>query len=107
MTTLSLRYAPGHKAFTVQDQARTILARIPQDQRKAYVNVQGVTYAVTPADYVKALSFRPVTLSVQMGTVEVAKAEVKRVSRKGKSKLAGLWDYAKTLFGFYRPARAI
>lgn len=107
MTTLSLRYAPGHKAFTVQDQARTILARIPQDQRKAYVKVHGVTYSVTPDDYVKALSFRPVILSVQMGTAEVAKAEVKRVTRKGKSKLAQLWECANTVLGFWRSERAI
>ncbi|PTS86463.1 hypothetical protein DBR00_02595 [Pseudomonas sp. HMWF032] len=89
--TISLRYAPGHKAFTVQDEARTILAKIPHNKRASSVNVQGTYYAISPADYVKAMTYRPVELTIQMATAEVVKEQTKAVVRKSKSKVGGFF----------------
>lgn len=100
--TLVLRYAPGKKVFSVQrinpDDTREILAQIPTSDRKDFVTIEGLHYAITPQMYQSAWLFRNTYLTLPVSSAKVAQAKTVKAVKKPLSKLASTWAAVTSFF---------
>lgn len=99
--TLVLRYAPGKKLFSVQpalSETVEILAQIPQDAIKDFVNIDGQYYALTPQMYARARAFKTVVVDLPVSSAKVAQEKVSKAIKKPASKLVTMWN---AITGFF------